>query len=178
MRAVTNPNDTDKPIEITRAEVARLAKTGCGTCNGAGCIAFAVKAERGQLKANAPWSLCRCVGKLFMGRLDVRDLGGRLHWMPRAGAVDADALRRAQEWRAETDRAAIVHDIAHAGPQPCGFTWKGKAGVRRACALAVHDVDAPHCDASGWSAWDPARTQTNAVQQHAPARSVYEESEA
>jgi len=81
-RELTNPNTTTKPIEITVAEVARVAKTGCSVCHGAGSIVFAEKKHRGQTKANGERRLCRCVADLVRGRQDVTEVGGKLCWRP------------------------------------------------------------------------------------------------
>ncbi len=89
MRDLANPNTTQTPVEITPAEVATIAKTGCSTCHGAGCFTYGVKAERGALVAPARLSLCRCVQKQFAGRIDIREINGRLCWLPaKANAAD------------------------------------------------------------------------------------------
>ncbi len=93
-REILNPNRTDRPIEISRAEVASFAKTGCSGCHGAGSVAFNAPAPPDELRrkvAQGPvepapkrYRLCRCVGKQFLGRLDIREIAGRMCWLPAA----------------------------------------------------------------------------------------------
>lgn len=116
---VENPNTTDQPIEVTRLEVSRVAKTGCAVCHGAGYVVFAQKTDRGQIRADGRPVICRCVAKHFVGRKDIREYDGKMHWMPRTEYV------------------------------ACGFRWTNDTGDRRRCLLPPHAVSTAHLDESG-----------------------------
>lgn len=146
-REVRNPNTTDKPLEVTRFEVSVHAKTGCRSCNGAGCVSYAAKAERGQLVATPKWSICRCVHAKFL-RPDIREIDGRMHWMP-AGQTEAEYVTMMAALH-----AARPHDEDKSGParitapeDVCGFGWRNEKGDVRRCGLAHHTLDVDHLDA-------------------------------
>jgi hypothetical protein len=88
MREITNPNTLDEPRDLTPAEVAALAKTGCGHCNGDGALRI-VRTMASEVPGTRPApvvtrNLCRCVAKRVRESKAVIQHRGNIAWAPRA----------------------------------------------------------------------------------------------